>query len=370
MDPQQRHLLMSVIQALENAGYSSREDLASVGIVASTGDAFYQRWLERRNCAENHNSDPFSLGLSYQKDFVATKVAYYLGLRGPALTVQTGCSSSLVAVHQACNALNMGDAEMMVVAGVNIDPDAVQGYKWAPGHIFSKQGSTNPFSDTADGTLATNACGVVILKPLAAARRDNDRIYAVISGSAINNDGRDKAGYTAPSVAGQTKVINLALARAGIAADRIGYVEAHGTATPLGDPIEIAALSRAFLSTTSKTGFCHIASVKNQLGHAGPAAGILGLIRAALALYHQVLPANVGYERANPLLEIDKTPFTTSATSRQWNSEELRYAGVSSFGMGGTNAHLILREPQQQERCTHSVKQTGICLAPLSASTP
>ncbi|WP_406850726.1 beta-ketoacyl synthase N-terminal-like domain-containing protein [Candidatus Arsenophonus nilaparvatae] len=370
MDPQQRHLLMSVVQALENAGYSSREDLTSVGIVASTGDAFYQRWLERRNCEENHNSDPFSLGLSYQKDFVATKVAYYLGLRGPALTVQTGCSSSLVAVHQACNALNMGDAEMMVVAGVNIDPDAVQGYKWAPGHIFSKQGSTNPFSDTADGTLATNACGVVILKPLAAARRDNDRIYAVISGSAINNDGRDKAGYTAPSVAGQTKVINLALARAGIAADRIGYVEAHGTATPLGDPIEIAALSRAFLSTTSKTGFCHIASVKSQLGHAGPAAGILGLIRAALALYHQVLPANVGYERANPLLEIDKTPFTTSATSRQWNSEELRYAGVSSFGMGGTNVHLILREPQQQERCTHSVKQTGICLAPLSASTP
>ncbi|WP_119712581.1 polyketide synthase [Arsenophonus endosymbiont of Aleurodicus floccissimus] len=202
MDPQQRHLLMSVVQALENPGYSSREDLASVGIVASTGDAFYQRWLERRNYAENHNSDPFSLGLSYQKDFLATKVAYYLGLRGPALTVQTGCSSSLVAVHQACNALNMGDAEMMVVAGVNIDPDAVQGYKWTPGHIFSKQGSTNPFSDMADGPLATNACGAVILKPLAAARRDNDRIYAVISGSAINNDGRDKAGYTAPSVAG------------------------------------------------------------------------------------------------------------------------------------------------------------------------
>lgn len=370
MDPQQRHLLMSVLQALENAGYSSREDLASVGIVASTGDAFYQRWLARRNCTESRNSDPFFLGLSYQKDFVATKVAYYLGLRGPALTVQTGCSSSLVAVHQACNALSMGDAEMMIVAGVNIDPDAVQGYKWAPGHIFSRQGSTNPFSDNADGTLATNACGVVILKPLAAARRDNDRIYAVISGSAINNDGQDKAGYTAPSVVGQAKVISSALTRAGITADRIGYVEAHGTATPLGDPIEIAALSRAFSSTTRKTGFCHISSVKSQLGHAGPAAGILGLIRAALALYHQVLPANVGYQRANPLLEIDKTPFTTSATSRLWKSDALRYAGVSSFGMGGTNAHLILREPRQEERCSHSVKQEGLCLAPLSAATP
>lgn len=370
MDPQQRHLLMSVVQALENAGYSSRQDLASVGIMASTGDAFYQRWLERRDCTESRNSDPFFLGLSYQKDFVATKVAYYLGLGGPALTVQTGCSSSLVAVHQACNALNMGDAEMMVVAGVNIDPDAVQGYKWAPGHIFSRQGSTNPFSDNADGTLATNGCGVVILKPLAAARRDNDRIYAVITASAINNDGRDKAGYTAPSVAGQAKVISSSLTRAGITADRIGYVEAHGTATPLGDPIEMAPLSRAFSSTTGKTNFCHIASVKSQLGHAGPAAGILGLIRAALALYHQVLPANVGYQRANPLLEMDKTPFTTSATSRQWKSDALRYAGVSSFGMGGTNAHLILREPRQEERCSPSIKQQGICLAPLSAATP
>lgn len=370
MDPQQRHLMMSVVQALENAGYSTMGDLESVGIVASSGDAFYQRWQDRRESADSCQDDPCSLGLSHQKDFLATKTAYYLGLQGPALTVQTGCSSSLVAVHQACNALHMGDADMMVVAGVHIDPDAIQGYQWSPDHIFSRNGSCNPFSNNSDGTLSANACGAVILKPLEAARRDNDRIYAIIASSAINNDGQDKVGYTAPSISGQTKVISSALNRAGITAEHVGYVEAHGTATQLGDPIEMAALSRAFSSTTSKTGFCHISSVKSQLGHAGQAAGILGLIRAALALYHKVLPANTGYEQANPALEMDKTPFTTSATSRPWRSDALRYAGVSSFGMGGTNVHLILREPTHNERDTYLTKQEDIFLAPFSAATP
>ncbi|CAI1519821.1 Surfactin synthase subunit 1 [Serratia quinivorans] len=370
MDPQQRHLLMSVVQALENAGYSSREDIGCVGIVASTGDAFYQRWLECRDSTGRQDSDPFKLGLSYQKDFLATKVAYYLGLTGPAFTVQTGCSSSLVAVHQACNALRMGDADMMVVGGVHIDPDLVQGYRWAPGHIFSQRGRCSPFSDKADGTLPANACGVVVLKPLAIAQRDGDRVYAVISGSAINNDGQDKVGYTAPSIVGQAKAITTALARANISAERIGYVETHGTATPLGDPIEISALNRAFSSTTDKIGFCHIASVKSQLGHAGQAAGIIGLIRCALALYHRVLPANVGFEHVNLQLELDKTPFTSSAKSRRWTSEKLRYAGVSSFGMGGTNCHLILHEPLRVECSQQPVEEMEVFLAPFSASTP
>ncbi|KDN21968.1 AMP-binding protein [Amycolatopsis rifamycinica] len=331
MDPQQRQLLMACVEALAHAGVTSG---AGVGLIAGCGENTYLRQM-LREADPAALPDDFQLALHHEKDFLATKVAYHLDLTGPALTTQTACSSSLVAVHQAAAMLRGGEAETMLAGGVLVDVTLAGGYRYRPQHIFSPDGHCRPFSDDADGTVGGSGVGVVVLKPLSAARRDGDTVYAVITGSALTNDGAVKQGYSAPSPAGQRAAVRAALRRAGRSGADVGYVETHGTGTRLGDPIEVAALREAMPDATD----CALSSVKSQLGHLGAAAGVVGLIRAALAVHHGVLPPTVDFRAPNPALDLG--PFRVPSAAEPWPAGP-RVAGVSSFGIGGTNAHVVL----------------------------
>jgi amino acid adenylation domain-containing protein len=338
MDPQQRHLLMSCVQALAAAGIADPA-AGRVGLVASCGEnTYFQALLAEADRAQL--PDGFQLALHHDKDFLATKVAYHLGLTGPAFTVQAACASSLVAVHIAAGLLRQGDSEVMLAAGVLVDPLLTGGYRYRPQHIFSVDGHCRPFSDDASGTIGASGVGVVVLKPLRLAVRDGDTVYALVTGSAVNNDGAGKLSYTAPAVAGQREVIRAALRRSGRPATDLGYIEAHGTGTELGDPVEVAALCQAY--QLPPTGECALASVKSQIGHLGAAAGVVGLIRAALAVHSGRIPPNIDFRRLNPQIGSDADPFSIPTEARQWPADRPRVAAVSSFGIGGTNAHLIL----------------------------
>ncbi|AXG76572.1 non-ribosomal peptide synthetase [Streptomyces paludis] len=354
MDPQQRHLMMSCAEALAHAGIAD-PDGRGVGLVAGCGEnTYFQSML--READPERLPDRFQLALHHDKDFLATKTAYHLGLTGPAFTVQAACASSLVAVHVAAGMLRQGDAEVMLAGGVLVDTTLSDGYAYRPQHILSPDGYCRPFSDDSDGTIGASGVGVVVLKPLSAARRDGDTVYAVITGSALNNDGSAKIGYSAPSLPGQREVIRTALRRSGRSAAELGYVEAHGTGTRLGDPVEVGALRQAFGLESGDgdpgsggddrngggDGGCALSSVKSQIGHLGAAAGVVGLVRAALAVHHGVIPPNVGFRQPNPRIGADAAPFRFPAEAAPWPAGRDRVAAVSSFGIGGTNAHLIL----------------------------
>ncbi|MDR6978337.1 amino acid adenylation domain-containing protein [Streptomyces sp. 3330] len=336
MDPQQRHLLMNCVEALAHAGLGDPAT-RRVGLVASCGEnTYFQRIL--RDGDPDALPDGFRLALHHEKDFLATKAAYHLGLTGPALTVQSACSSSLVGVHVAAGMLRQGDADVMLVGGVLIDTEMTDGYTYRPQHIFSPDGHCRPFSADAEGTVGGSGAAVVVLKPLAAARRDGDTVYAVITGSGVNNDGSDKLGYSAPALTGQRAAIRAALRRSGRGGADLGYVEAHGTGTRLGDPVEAAALRQAYdLAADARVA---LSSVKSQIGHLGAAAGVVGLVRAVLAVHHGVIPPTADFDRLNP--EIEDGPFRVPVAAEPWPEGAPRVAAVSSFGIGGTNAHLLL----------------------------
>ncbi|MEV0736659.1 amino acid adenylation domain-containing protein [Streptomyces sp. NPDC050549] len=338
MDPQQRQLLMNCVEALAHAGIA---DPAAhrVGLLAACGEnTYFQRILREAEPAEL--PDSFRLALHHEKDFLATKAAYHLGLTGPAFTVQSACSSSLVGVHVAAGMLRQGDADVMLVGGVLVDTDLSDGYTYRPQHIFSPDGHCRPFSADAAGTVGGSGTAVVVLKPLAAARRDGDTVYAVVTGSGINNDGSDKLSYSAPALAGQRAAIRTALHRSGRSGTELGYVEAHGTGTRLGDPVETAALRQAYgLADDARVA---LSSVKSQIGHLGAAAGVVGLVRAVLAVHHGIVPPTVEFDRLNP--GIEDGPFRIPVTAEPWPSDTPRVAAVSSFGIGGTNAHLLLEQ--------------------------
>ncbi|UWF51920.1 amino acid adenylation domain-containing protein [Pseudomonas sp. N3-W] len=343
MDPQQRHLLMACVQALQHAAITPSAEGQRIGLIASCGETtYFQQML--RETADGDLPDGFQMALHHDKDFLATKAAYHLDLTGPALSVQAACGSSLIAVHLASAMLRHGDSDVMLAAGVLIDPTLTDGYRHRSQHIFSSDGLCRPFSDDASGTIGASGYGVVVLKSLARAQADGDRIYALVEASALNNDGHNKMSYTAPSVAGQSAVISEALHKAGLSGADIGYIEAHGTGTLLGDPIEVAALSKAF--GDAPVGHCALASVKSQIGHLGAAAGVVGLIRATLAVFHGVVPPNLGFGRINPQIDLEHSPFYVPTTSRPWPAGQRRVAGVSSFGIGGTNAHVIVGAAQ------------------------
>ncbi|HEY2738545.1 MAG TPA: beta-ketoacyl synthase N-terminal-like domain-containing protein, partial [Thermoanaerobaculia bacterium] len=346
MDPQHRVFLECAWQALEDAGYDAARTPDRVGVYAAVGINTYLHHLQQAGLPLHSGAARYQAFIANDKDFVPTRVSYKLGLRGPSINVQTACSSSLVAVHLACQALRAGDCEMALVGGVSIRAPQRTGYVYEEGGILSPDGHCRAFAADARGTVFGNGAGAVVLKPLERALADGDHVYAVVKGSAINNDGDRKVGYTAPSVEGQAAVIAAALASAGVPASSIGYVEAHGTGTPMGDPIEVAALREAFAQDRNNPASrCALGSVKTNLGHLDTAAGIAGLIKTVQALRHRRLPPSLHCAEPNPRIDFASGPFFVNSELTDWKEGSApRRAGVSSFGIGGTNAHVILEE--------------------------
>ncbi len=345
MDPQQRLFLEHAWAALEDAGCDPERHRGWIGVYAGSSLGGYL-WTHVARSAEALAAvGTFQAMISNDKDYLATQTSYRLNLRGPSVAVQTACSTSLVAVHLACQGLVSGECDLALAGGVAVSVPEVRGYRYQEKGIASPDGFCRPFDARAAGTVSGHGVGVVVLKRLGDALAGGDRVLAVIKGSAINNDGAAKVGYTAPSVAGQAEVIAAAHAVAGVAPETIGYIEAHGTATALGDPIEFAALTEAFGEAGGRRAFCALASVKGNVGHLDAAAGVTGLIKAVLALDRGELPASLHYERPNPEIDLAASPFYVNAERRPWpRGEEPRRAGVSSFGIGGTNAHVVLEE--------------------------
>jgi amino acid adenylation domain-containing protein len=351
LDPQHRVFLEACWEALERAGYAPGRIQQPVGIYAgATFNTYYLHALHRRpDLRELVGHEQVMLG--NEKDYLATRVAYKLDLKGPAISLNTACSSSLVAVCQACQSLLTYQCDLALAGGISIRSPQQEGYFHQEGNIASPDGHTRTFDASAGGTVFSNGVSIVVLKRVAEALNDGDNIYAVIRGSAINNDGSQRVSFGAPGVEGQSEVIGLAQEIAGVDPNAISYIEAHGTATPIGDPIEVASLTKAFRRHTNRKQFCALGSVKTNIGHLDAAAGTAGLIKTALALEHRLLPASLHFQSPNPKLDLENSPFFVNASLREWRSEDgfPLVAGVSSFGTGGTNAHIIVQEAPKIE---------------------
>ncbi|WP_138506148.1 type I polyketide synthase [Nostoc sp. PA-18-2419] len=345
IDPQQRLFLELAWEATEKAGYDPQKYNGLISIYGGVGTNRYLLHNLYSHPELLETVDPLQLLISNEKDFLPTRVAYKLDLTGTAVNVQTACSTSLVAVHLACQSLLNCECDMALAGGVSITIPQKIGYLHQEGMILSPDGHCRSFDAKAQGTVAGSGAGIVVLKRLKDAIADRDHIHAIIKGSATNNDGAIKVGYTAPSISGQAAVISEAQTLAGIDAETISYIEAHGTATPLGDPVEVAALTQAFNQITDKKGFCAIGSLKTNLGHLDTAAGVAGLIKTVLALQNKMLPPSLHYQTPNSKIDFANSPFYVNTTLTEWKTNNTpRRAGVSSFGMGGTNAHVILEE--------------------------
>jgi amino acid adenylation domain-containing protein len=345
MDPQQRVLLELAWEALETAGHVPDTFDGRIGVFAGKYNDSY--WSEnvvtRPELIEAVGA--FQAMVANEKDYVATRIAHKLDLTGPALSIHTACSTSLVAIYQAVRALRAGDCDLALAGGASITVPVKSGYLYQEGGMLSNDGHTRSFDADAQGTVFSDGAGMVALRRLDDALRDGDHIHAVIRGVAVNNDGANKASFTAPSVEGQAVVIAMAHADAGVEARSISYVEAHGTATPLGDPIEIEALTRAFRAQTADTAFCALGSIKSNLGHTVIAAGVAGITKTALAFEREEIPQSLHFRAANPRIDFARSPFFVNTTRTTWpRGVAVRRAGVSSFGVGGTNAHAVLEE--------------------------
>jgi amino acid adenylation domain-containing protein len=346
IDPQQRVFLETCWTAIERAGYAPNQLEGSVGVFGGvTFNTYQQQVLQKRpDLMELIGSDLVMFG--NERDYLTTRVAYKLGLKGPALNVSTACSTSLVAVCQACQSLLTYQCDMAVAGGASVTVPQKRGYYHDEGNIGSADGHTRSFDVQASGTVFGNGVGVVVLKRLEDAVNDGDQIYAVIKGAGLNNDGSQRVSFGAPGVDGQSKVVALAQALAGVDPETISYVEAHGTATPLGDPIEVAGLTKAFRAGTDAKQFCALGSVKTNIGHLDAAAGVTGLIKTALSLHNKQIPASLHFTAPNPKLDLENSPFYVNDKLQPWQTKPgvPRRAGVSSFGTGGTNAHMVVEE--------------------------
>jgi len=366
MDPQHRLFLECAWEALESGGYDPDRYRKSIGVFAGAAMSSYllRNLMSRRD--ERAPADGLNILFGNDRDSLATRASYKLNLRGPSYSLQTFCSTSLVAVHVACQSLIHRECDMALAGGVTLTVPQAAGYLYAEGGLLSPDGHCRAFDAAAQGTPMGSGVGLVLLKPLDAALKDGDTIRAVIRGSAINNDGGVKVSYAAPSVEGQAAVIAEALAAADVHPDTVSYVEAHGTATALGDPIEIAALDKAFKRKTTRRGFCAIGSVKTNIGHLDRAAGIAGLIKAVLALEHEELPPSLHFEKPNPQIDFERTAFFVNAQLRPWEGPRPLRAGVSAFGVGGTNAHVVL---EQAPKVANAPASQGEQLLVVSART-
>jgi len=343
IDPQQRLLLESGWEALERAGYAGTGRVTGVFAGATQNTYLPYNLLPHAEIVASIGL--FGLTLANEKDFAATRLAYKMNLEGPAVTVQTACSTSLVAIHLACQSLLAGECEMALAGGVSVRFPRRSGHLYQPGGILSPDGHTRAFDARAEGTAGGQGVGIVVLKLLEDALADGDHIHAVIRGSAINNDGARKPGFTAPRRDGQAAVIRAALERAEVDAGSIGFIEAHGTATPLGDPVEVAALARVFRAGTERRGFCALGSIKTNMGHLDAAAGVASFIKAVLAVEHGEIPPSLFFTAPNPEIDLAASPFYVNGELVPWVAGEgPRRAGVSSFGIGGTNAHVVIEE--------------------------
>ena len=373
-DPQHRIFLEVCHAALEHAGYDPWRCEAAIGLYAGVNGNRYVELHLRRQPGLPEAVGELALETSNHPDYVTTFTSYKLGLRGPSMTVATACSSSLVSVHQACQALRNGECDMALAGGVEVEWPYGFGYVHSPGGIYPSDGYCRPFDVAAEGTVFGSGAGVVVLKRYADALADRDTVYALVLGSAVNNDGADKVGFSAPSVSGQAACVAEALASGGVDPRTVSYVEAHGTATRLGDLVEVSALTRAYRAVGGDvpTGYCGIGSVKSNIGHLGPASGVAGLIKTVLALHRETIPPSINFTSPNPDLKLDQTPFTVVDTLRPWERDGSgsRRAGVSSFGIGGTNAHVVLEEappaptpradaPQRPELLVVSARTAG-----------
>ena len=369
MDPQQRLFLECAWEALEDAAYNPDTYDGRIGLFAGATISTYLL-----NNLITHPEAMKAAGrarsiMGNDSNFLTTLVSYKLNLTGPSITVQTACSTSLVAIHLACQSLLNGESDITLAGAVSISVPQVSCHEFRDGGIHSPDGRCRSFDAAAQGTVGGSGLGVVVLKRLEDALADGDSIHAVIKGSAINNDGSLKIGYTAPSVQGQAAVISEALAMAGISADSIGYVEAHGTATALGDPIEVEALTEAYRATTEQRQYCALGSVKSNIGHLDTAAGVAGLIKVALMLRQRELVPSLHYREGNPQIDFPASPFYVNTSLRPWpRNGTARRAGVSSFGIGGTNAHVILEEAPSVEQSQSP--DLSLRLLVLSAKTP
>ncbi|MFD4371110.1 amino acid adenylation domain-containing protein [Streptomyces sp. NPDC058486] len=365
LDPQHRLFLECAWEALERAGCPADPDTTVTGVYAGVGESSYLHHNLLANEGLVERIGAFQSGLGNDKDFMPTRVSYKLDLRGPSVSVQTGCSTSLVAVHMACQALITGECDVALAGGATVNARQRHGYRYEEGGVLSPDGHCRAFADDAGGAVPASGAGVVVLKRLDRALADGDVIHAVIRGTAVNNDGSRKVGFTAPSIEGQADAVAEALSVADVDPATVTYVEAHGTGTRIGDPIEVAALRQAF-GTTPAGHRCALGSVKTNIGHLDTAAGVVGLIKATLAVRARELPPSLYCDTPNPGLGLTDGPFYVNTELTPWQGDVLR-AGISSFGIGGTNAHVILEEaphrpPAEQGRDHH--------VLPLSAATP
>ncbi|WP_103667734.1 type I polyketide synthase [Pseudanabaena sp. BC1403] len=347
MDPQHRLFLESAWEALEDAGCRSETETRPIGVFAGVGMGTYLLYNLSPNLGLIESRGFLQTLVGVDKDYLPTRVSYKLNLKGPSMSVGTACSSSMVAVHLACQSLLSGECDIALAAGVSVKVPQSE-LTLSPDEIVSPDGHCRAFDGKANGTIGGNGIGVVVLKRLEDAIADRDQIYAVVKGSAINNDGAMKVGYTAPSQEGQAKVIRAAQMMAEVEPETITYMEAHGTGTALGDPIEVAAMTQAFRANTDRYQFCAIGSVKTNVGHLDAAAGITGFIKTVLMLHHQKIVPSLNFEAPNPQIDFAHSPFFVNTKLTEWKTNgHPRRAGVSSFGFGGTNVHAVLEEAPQ-----------------------
>lgn len=349
MSPVHRMFLQSAWEALEDAGYTSTHKEGEISVYVGSGDDMPWRAHVMLN-SDLTKLDKLTLDFITNKDHLPTLTSYKLNLKGPSFSINTACSTSLSAVHLACRGLLFGEAKVALAGGISLMLEQKSGYEFKEGSIYSKDGHCRAFDKDATGTLGSEGAGIVILKRLEDAINDNDHIYAVIKGSAANNDGNRKVGYTAPSIEGEMECIRLAHKMAGISPETVTYVEAHGTGTTLGDPIEVEALNMAFENNRNHT--CLLGSVKNNIGHTDTAAGVVGLIKTALSLKYRQIPGTINYNHPNPKINFSEGPFYVQKGLHKWKSknENPLRAGVSSFGIGGTNVHLVLEEAPRKNK--------------------
>lgn len=343
MDPQQRIFLEIAWEALEQTGYLPQRYAGTIGVYAGCGNNTYYQHNVLSNSHLIDQVGSFQVMTVNEKDYIASRTAYQLNLKGPAVSVYSACSTSLLAIAQAVESIRTGQCDVALAGGASVTSPVFSGHLYQEGAMLSRDGHCRSFDAQAQGTVFSDGAGVVVLKNLEAARRDGDTIYAVIKGVGLNNDGGGKGSFTAPNAEGQAGAIRRALDDAQVAPATISYVETHGTATPLGDPIEIEGLTMAFGELEDKQ-FCAIGSIKSNLGHLTQAAGVAGLIKTTLALYHRQIPASLGFSSPNPAIDFKNSPFFVNTTLSDWSSSGVRRAGVSSFGVGGTNVHVVLEE--------------------------